>query len=72
MKLIVRISFVVIIFLAIVSSSSCSKKSYPANTGRSKRHVVATASPVSPKKEPVRKHYIIPNKRKRILGTDYH
>lgn len=72
MKLLVRISFVVIIALAVVSLSSCSKKSYPANTGRSKHHIVANASPVSPKKEPLRKHYIVPKKRKRILGTDYH
>ena len=72
MKFLVRLSFVVVIAIGIMSLSSCTKKSYPSATGKYKRHTVASADPATPKKEPLRKHYIIPNKRKRILGSDYH
>jgi len=72
MKFIVRLSFVVVIAIAIMSLSSCTKKLYPASTGKYKRHTVASANPAAPKKEPLRKHYIVPNKKKKILGSDYH
>ncbi|RLD87465.1 MAG: hypothetical protein DRJ09_10245 [Bacteroidetes bacterium] len=72
MKLLVRMLFVVVIVLAIVSLSSCAKKSYPAYTGKQKNRTVASANPAAPKKEPLRKHYIVPKKKKKILGSDYH
>ncbi len=72
MKFLVRFSFVVVIAFAIVSLSSCTKKSYPAQTGKHKSHTVASANPATPKKAPIRKHYIIPKKKKKILGSDYH
>ncbi len=72
MKFLVRFLFVVVITLSIVSLSSCAKKSYPAYTGKHKSHVAASIDPATPKKQPLRKHYIIPNKKKKILGSDYH
>jgi len=72
MKFLMRLSFVVVTAFAIVTLSSCAKKSYPSQTGKYKTHTVASASPATPKKEPLRKHYIIPKKKKKILGSDYH
>ncbi len=72
MKLIVRLFFVVVIAVSVISLSSCSKRSYPSHASNKKYHNTVTASAATPKKEPLRKKYIVPNKRRRVLGTDYH
>jgi len=72
MKLLVRLSFVIVLALSIISFSSCSKKSYPNHAGKRKSHSTVTASAATHKKDPLRKKYIVPNKRRRVLGTDYH
>jgi len=71
MKLLVRLSFVIILAFSVISLSSCSKKSYPNHAGKKKSHSTVTASAASQKKDPLRKKYIVPNKRRRVLGTDY-
>ncbi len=73
MKMLVRISFILVMVLSVVSLTSCSKSSYPGHASKaSKHHGAITASAASPKKEPLRKKYIVPNKKRRVLGTDYH
>ena len=72
MKFLVRLLFVAVVLFSIVSLSACAKKSYPAHTGKHKTRTIASVDPATPKKAPLRKHYIIPKKKKRILGSDYH
>lgn len=67
MKVLYKIlaAFLIVAFTA--SFSSCSKKGY---AHKSKRHSSATIDPVTQKNEPVRKKYIVPDKKKKILGTE--
>ena len=73
MKMLVRFSFILMIAFSVIALSSCSKKSYPGHaSNRSKHHSTMTASAASPKKDPLRKKYIVPKKKRRVLVTDYH
>ena len=66
MKVLYKVLIAVLIVSFTASFSACSKKSY---AGKSKKGTAAGIDPVSKKSEPVRKNYIIPNKQKKILGT---
>jgi hypothetical protein len=72
MKLFIRLFFITVIAISVVSLSSCSKRSYPGHASNKKYHNTVTANAATPKKAPLRKKYIVPNKRRRVLGTDYH
>ena len=63
-----RIFFAVMIVLFSTFIFSCSQKNY-GHAHNSKRTMSAsTVNPVSTKKAPVEKKYVLPNKKKRILG----
>ncbi|MEJ2594939.1 MAG: hypothetical protein P8100_07395 [bacterium] len=67
MKVLYKILAAFLIVAFTVSFSSCSKKGY---AHKSKRHSSSTIDPVTQKNEPVRKKYIVPDKKKKILGTE--
>jgi len=67
MKILYKILIAVLIVSFTATFSSCSKNSY---AHKSKRRNSSTIDPVTQKQEPVRKHYIVPNKKKKILGSE--
>ena len=66
MKVLYKVLVAVLIVTFAASFSSCSKKSYAS---KSKKNSASSIDPVTSKNEPVRKNYIIPGKKKKILGT---
>ena len=65
MKVIAKIIVVVMVIAFMAPLSSCSKKTYS-----SKRTSSSTIDPVTRKSEPVRKTYVVPAKKKKILGQN--
>ena len=70
MKIYIRL-FAIALFISFsVSAMSCAKDNYKHNY-KSKRHPASSsAMSVQSKKQPVRKNYIIPDKKKKILGQE--
>jgi hypothetical protein len=68
MKALIRL-FTIVLFISFsFTAMSCAKDNYKHNY-KSKRQGSSTSTlSVEQKKTPVRKNYIIPNKKKRILG----
>ncbi len=67
MKAIRKIVYALVIVMIAAWFSACSQNTYTGN--RKMRHASAShIDPVSPKKYPLRKNYIVPVKRKEILG----
>ena len=65
MKVLYKVLVAVLIVTFAASFSSCSKKTY----GSKSKNSASSIDPVTTKNEPVRKNYIIPGKKKKILGT---
>jgi len=64
-----KIIYVLFIMLISASFSACSQNTYGHK--RNTRHVSAShIDPVSRKQEPLRKTFIVPVKRKRVLGLE--
>ncbi len=62
-----------IIFLTIsfsISSTSCSKKNHGYKYSNGPKYGASSYDPVARKDHPVRKKYIINNKRRNILGHE--
>jgi hypothetical protein len=68
MKVFIRL-FTIALFISFsITAMSCAKDNYKHNY-KSKRQGASTSSLASEtKKQPVRKNYIIPDKKKKILG----
>ena len=65
MKVFAKIIVAVMVIAFMIPMSSCSKKTYS-----SRRSSSSTIDPVTRKSEPVRKTYMIPAKKKKILGQN--
>jgi hypothetical protein len=70
MKVLLRIATFVIIVSLALPFASCSKKGYGGKSYAKRNTSSPTIDPVSRKSEPVRKTYLIPAKKKRILGQN--
>jgi hypothetical protein len=69
MNTVKKIAFAAIAVLFLTTVFSCSQKNYGYAHNKSKQQVSAsTVNPVTTKNNPVEKKYILPNKKKRILG----
>ncbi len=64
-KLIKLFTLAFAVIIITVAFSSCSKGSFGG-----KKYDTSSISPVAPKYAPVRKKYIVNNKRRPILGLD--
>ena len=72
MKTVLRFVFIVVVIFSLVSLlSACSKSSYPARASKRARINYTANNPITPKKEPLRKKYVVPRKRRKVLGTSY-
>ncbi|MCF6170413.1 MAG: hypothetical protein L3J66_05470 [Bacteroidales bacterium] len=64
----------VVVAILIVSSAgiftSCSKSTYTHKYSTKSRGSASTINPAARKSEPVRKNYVINNKRRKILGNE--
>ena len=64
-----KIFFAILIVIFSATAFSCSKKNF-GHAGKSQyKSSSSTNKPVLTKNNPVEKKYILPNKKKRILGT---
>jgi hypothetical protein len=70
MKVSSKIALVVLVIAFAVPFSSCSKKTFGGKNYASRNTASPTIDPVTKKSEPVRKNYVIPGKRKKILGQN--
>jgi hypothetical protein len=70
MKTFLKIVAAVLIISSTVTFTSCSKSTYGHNYHAKSRGSSSTIDPLSRKSQPVRKKYIINNKRRRILGNE--
>lgn len=68
MKVLSKILLAVFFVSLVLTFSSCSKNTYSHNYNKKRNSGSSTIDPVSQKSEPIRKNYIVPGKRKRILG----
>lgn len=66
MKLSLKVFIPIIVLVLAFAATSCSKST--ASHNYNARRSQSTINPVSTKKTPVRKKYIIKNKRRNILG----
>jgi len=70
-KVILNKTFLFILVFAIAFAfASCSKKTFTHTQKAKSRASSSAIDPVTPKSEPVRKNYIVPNKRKKVLGQE--
>lgn len=70
MKVFLKIAVAVLIIAFAAPFSSCSKKNYGSKSYAKRNTSSPTIDPVSRKSEPVRKTYVVPAKRKKILGQN--
>jgi len=70
MKTLFKIIVAVLIISSSVTFTSCSKSTYGSKSYAKSRGSSASIDPISRKTEPVRKKYVINNKRKNILGNE--
>jgi len=70
MKTFLKIVAAVLIISSTVTFTSCSKSTYGHKYHAKSRGSSSTIDPLSRKSQPVRKKYIINNKRRRILGNE--
>jgi len=70
MKTFLKIVAAVLIVSSTVTFTSCSKSSYSHQFHAKSRGSSTSIDPLSRKSQPVRKKYIINNKRRRILGNE--
>jgi len=72
MKMLIRL-FTIALFISFsVTAMSCAKDNYKHNYKSKRQGTSTSASAVSTKKTPVRKNFIIPAKKKKILGQQPH
>ncbi len=64
-KIIKYLSIFTFVVVATLAFSSCSRSNFGG-----RRYGVATLSPITPKRMPVRKKFIVNNRRRPILGLD--
>jgi uncharacterized lipoprotein YehR (DUF1307 family) len=70
-KVILNKAFLLItVFVFAIAFASCSKKTYTHTYKAKSRASSSAIDPITPKNEPVRKNYIVPKKRKKILGLE--
>lgn len=62
--------FIIVVVFLSASFSSCSKNNFSHNYKAKSKGTSASIDPISRKSEPVRSKYIVPSKKKRILGQD--
>jgi len=70
MKVLSKIILAVFLISLAMTFSSCSKKSYSHNYNKKRGSSSSTIDPVSQKSDPIRKNYIVPDKRKKVLGQE--
>ena len=68
MKAIVKILLAVFIVGSVASLSSCSKNNYSHNYKKRRHSSSPTIDPVAQKSKPLRKTFVVPDKKKPILG----
>ena len=68
MKIFLKIILAVFIVAFAFSFTSCSKNNYSHNYNKKRNSGSPTIDPVTQKSAPLRKNYIVPSKRKSILG----
>jgi len=70
MKTFVKIIFLVLTISFSLGNTSCSKKSSGFNYSSEPKRGASSYDPVATKHQPIRKKYIVNNKRKTILGHE--
>ena len=70
MKALVKILFLILTISFILTGTSCSKKSHGFNYKSDPKRGASSYDPAATKHAPIRKKYIINNKRKIILGHE--
>lgn len=70
MKAIVKIVLLILTISFSLSNISCSKKSHGFNYKSDPKRGASSYDPAATKHEPVRKKYVVSNKRKTILGHE--
>lgn len=70
MKVFLRTITLTLAVVFMVSVSSCSKKNYSSKSYAKRGSSSSTIDPVTKKSEPVRKTYIVPQKKKKVLGQE--
>ena len=70
MNMLKKLTLLASILITAVLISSCSKSTFSHNYQARSRASASHIDPVTKKTTPVRKNYIIPGKRKRILGQE--
>lgn len=68
MKSIVKILLAVFVLGLAVSFTSCSKNNFSHNYNKRRHSNAPTIDPVAQKSKPLRKTFVVPEKRKPILG----
>jgi len=69
MSILKRIFFAVLLVIFSATVFSCSQKNYGYTHKSKYKTFSSTNKPVLTKNNPVEKKYILPNKKKRILGS---
>jgi uncharacterized lipoprotein YehR (DUF1307 family) len=70
MKALVKITLILLTISFSLSSSSCSKKNHGFKYSSDVKRSGTSYDPVATKHQPIRKKYIVNNKRKTILGHE--
>ena len=70
MKALVKIIILVLTISFSLSNTSCSKKNHGYKYSAEPKHGASSYDPAATKHKPVRKKFIINNKRKTILGHE--
>jgi len=70
MKALVKIALLLLTISFSLSSTSCSKKNHGFKYSSDPKHGATSYDPVATKHQPIRKKYIVNNKRKAILGHE--
>jgi hypothetical protein len=70
MKTLVKITLLFLTITFSLSNTSCSKKSHSFKYSSDPKHGATSYDPVATKHQPIRKQYIVNNKRKTILGHE--
>jgi len=68
MKAIVKITLILLTISLSFASTSCSKKNHGFKYSSDPKHGASSYDPAARKHQPIRKKYIVNNKRKAILG----
>ena len=70
MRILKKLVFFAVVIVLTITLTNCSKNNFSHKYQAKSRGSAASIDPVTKKSAPVRKNYIVPGKRKRILGQE--